>query len=1290
MGFFSKVFSPVKKIVKSVVGVVSSVVKAVVSIATSVIDFALQLFMPDIPGIDGANEAARQQGVLVQKQGSDISIPVLYGFRKMAGAIVYMETGSTNNKFLWVAYVFAEGQIEGVKEIFIDDFQLNSKYISKLNGGDTVSVDEGKYAGRVQMRWSPGVYHSDPATSTLNTSVRSGVFNGAPNFTTDMHFNGVATLFVRYEFFQINTQKDADNNPFSGSVPRIHLNLLGKRVASLVTTTSENFTYGGVGYTERYSTNPAECLLDYLRNPRYGKGLANTELDWATFRNTASKLNTEVEYTAGVTGVICTTNAVLDTAQTLTNNVKILLHGMRSYMPYVQGVYKLRVEDAGDPTDILSGTAVISAIATTDPTLTNNDLANSYIDIQGDVSYSGIERSAKYTQVLVTYVDPQQGFSNQQVAFPETEAERQAFITADGGRENTLQVTMGTITNRFIALDFARLMFNKSRQQETCSLTVSTRGMELEPGDIIRIQGTLLNFNTTPWRIVSLEYNDDYTVKLGCVRNPESIYPHTRLNEADIINGVFRPDGGTIITPQVPSAAPPNKIVHEDTGNNDTNPPPTDTTDTSGDTAVSTPVSEAPEQDSQPDPAPQITVLDTVVDFGQITFTRDETGQIYGTINWLQPDHPQYDSLDIYFRIFNSPTWTYLNISDKPGIGKNITADIGPLFLGANPLYDLRARVKYSTGEVSTQFVSSQFTVSATSGATQDIREFIQIDQGNFIEQVEVEQATRRDDRIQWTATMASLGSVGTNRTMSFTIAQDSLTTAPNPDIQGYTVYHKASSATFYTRTLVDFPVSFVPGSSNTQTFSGDLGVSGGPTAYDFVLRLRYRDGTESTQQFRKTIQVESPVAVYPYTATGGANSRNEAISSFSFQTVDQAPPGAVGSVLDTQLGIRGINEDVTNSVKSIRLLLEPPDAADLVAYRGAKISYRPVVPGTNPPLKTFVDKQQKNTAGTIGPVFVSNIDFDQKYEIIITPQVLSGGSVVNATSSLFGTGLVHNRSSSGNYPVDANWLNSFNMVKINTNTALKQSEQAFDPADPTVSVISCRNVQNSLPDGTGTRRTGAGTYELTDYIELKIDKSDISGFTKLHIYRRTRPFSSGGFSVAKYWSTGGQWEHIEVDDTSNPPVGDITTINLRGAIREDLEFSSKFQVSGNERDPRRFLNIKIPEPIIINQGSKLPYETRMGKTELLLVVETTGSVFSSFATHLDGKNTHQFDNDWLTPNRPEIVAWAKYNTDYDAGFFRRIDEARAPAVVSNLAITAQIPNTTRSLAYPTLTPPLI
>ena len=1282
MGFFSKVFSPVKSIVKSVIGVVSSVVKAVVDVAMSVVDFALQLFMPAMPDMSAASEANRQQGVLVQKQGSDLSIPVVYGHRKLGGNIVYMETGETNNKYLWVAYVFAEGLVEGVREIFIDDYQLDSKYISKLNGGDTVSVDEGKYSGRVRMRWSPGVYNTTPS-STLNNSVAADVFAGAPSFTSDMYFNGLATMFVRYEWFEINSQDDADNNPFTGQVPKLQVSMLGRRVATLVNSSSESYSFGTGSYVERYSTNPAECLLDYLRNPRYGKGLTNSEIDWDSFRTAASKLNTEVEYYAGKTGEICSCNAVLDTAQTLTNNVKLLLHGMRSYMPFVQGVYKLKVEDAGHPTDITSGVATISAIATTNPSVATTDISSAYMDIQGDIQYQGIERSSKYTQAIITYVDPQQGWSNQTVVYPETEAERQTYIALDGGRENTLQATMGTITSPYIAKDFARLMFNKSRNQESCQLTVSTRGMELEPGDIIRIQGTILNFDTTPWRIISLEYNDNYTVTLGCVRNAESIYPHTRLNEEDVISDLYRPGGSIIYPPSVPGADPPRYADYEDVGETVTNPPATDP-DAGGDAELPPVVIDTPPPASEPPVVVQPKALDNTIDIDTITFNPDSSGQIYGTIKFLQPDHPQYAGVDIYYKIYNATNWTLKTITDKPGANKYITAEIGPLYLGTQPLYDIRTRVKYSTGEYSTLFTTSQFTASGTAGASQEIREFIQISENGWSE-LDTDTVTRRDDQIQVKATVASIGAVSDPRTISFAVSQNTIATAPNPDIAGYNVYWRAAADTYYERLEVSFSLSHIPGSIDTQTFAGDIGVVGGPTAYDFVWRLRYKDGTEGKYQWRKQIRTESPTATYPYESTYGLNSINELITAYNFQTVDQAPPGAVSSATDTVLGINYIKEETQNGVENIRLLLEPPDASDLDTYRGAKISYRPVVAGSNPPLKTFVDKQQKNAAGTIGPIYINNIVYDQKYEMIITPQVSSGGTTVNANVSLFGAGYVHNRSSSTNYPTDGNWLQSWNVRQLDTNVALSTSNQTFPAADPVVSVLSCDTFKSK--DTTNYIYTTSTEHQLVEYVRLRFDKSNITGFQKAYIYRRFRSGEYTSASTAKYYGLGGQWEVIEVTDATHPPSGGITTVNLRGPISQ-TEFYPYYQVAGYESDPN-YNNIKRPVPII-NQGSKLPLETRVRNMEILIIVETTGATLSGKATHIDGINTHNFNNNWLTPNRPEVVDWTKYNTEYDTGYFRRLDEARTNQAVGNLAVQYNIPDATRPLSYPTTSPAIL
>jgi hypothetical protein len=178
----SFIVKAVKSVVKAVVNVVKAVVKAVVDVVTSVVNFAIQAFMPGMPGVDSASEAARQQGVLLQREGSDINIPVIYGHRKVGGTIAYMETGSTNNKYLWVAYILGEGQVEGLRELWIDDNPLPASIIGQLNGGATVTIAEGRYKGRVTLRFSPGVYYANPASSPLAAEVRGNIFSGAPSF----------------------------------------------------------------------------------------------------------------------------------------------------------------------------------------------------------------------------------------------------------------------------------------------------------------------------------------------------------------------------------------------------------------------------------------------------------------------------------------------------------------------------------------------------------------------------------------------------------------------------------------------------------------------------------------------------------------------------------------------------------------------------------------------------------------------------------------------------------------------------------------------------------------------------------------------------------------------------------------------------------------------------------------------------------------------------------------------------------------------------------------------------
>ena len=548
MGFLIPIFTAIVSIGTAVVAAIVAagpiaIIAATIAVAAVVAYVVTPFLTPDYGdmGAGGAmgDSQSIQQGVLVTRTGSDQSIPVIYGYRKAGGIITFAETGNTDNKYLYVAYVFCEGAVEGIQDLFIQDFQMPSSIIQELNAGKIVNVSEGKYAGRAKLQFFQGQYFSNAANSTVGSE---SILGDAPSWSVDMNYNGLAVMFARFEWKAVETQEDSDNNPFGGSIPELQATILGKKIADATSPNASGYTYDVAPV--RYSSNPVDHLMDYLRNPRYGKGLRNSDFDWESFRKSALKCNTVVQYVdSGTSGPILTSNIVIDTGQKLLTNVKSMLSGFRAYMPDVAGKYKLKIEDAGDPDDILSGVATIVNTFDED-------------NIVGNIVYTGIERSAKYTSVKVGYIDPDKKWSRAEVVYPESAAARQVYINEDNGRINQGETSFIGLTNYAIAKDMARLIFNKSRYQESCSITVSSEGIELEPGDNVYIQSKLLNFGTIPWRVISISINADMTVDLACVRNKDDIYPHTRVGEEDIVLPPYIPRRAQIYYPAVQSTIP--------------------------------------------------------------------------------------------------------------------------------------------------------------------------------------------------------------------------------------------------------------------------------------------------------------------------------------------------------------------------------------------------------------------------------------------------------------------------------------------------------------------------------------------------------------------------------------------------------------------------------------------------------------------------------------------------------------------------------------------------------------
>lgn len=1120
-------------------------------VVDKVLDFVTQPFMSmfGAPSAgDTGSEAQRQQGVLVQRQGGNEAVPVIYGFRAVGGTVVYAETGPTGstpaNKYLWVAYVFCEGPVEGLKELHIDDHMFPESVCGRLNAGETVSIsglikdtDQAwKYNDKVQFRWFPGIYYNSPSSSPVPADVKAGVFKDAPNFADNMVFNGVAVLFARYEKKEYASQDDANNDPFGGNVPTIRAGIMGRKVIGLATTmyAGDQIDYAGsatllnnvnsywtanTAYnvnSGRYSTNPAECLFDYLRNPRYGKGLLLTDLDKDSWVKAANKCNQRVTYYTGARGPILSCNYVVATSQTLFQNTKAILSGFRAYMPYIQGKYKLKIEDAGNETDILSGVASIVQTVTKD-------------DIVSDVTYTGIERSSKYNVVTVTYVDPDQKWSNQEAVWPVTEAERQTYIAEDGGRENKGSFTIGTITNAIMARDMARLIFNKSRYQETCSFKMAARGFELEPGDNVYIQSNILNFGEIPWRVISTKLNSNYTFDVGCVRNPDTIYPYGRYNEPDVVRPTYVPRQNEVYLPRVntpllgifpPSYAPmpinwtgnlaPGNLAPtfpNDPGST-SNPGGGAYDATQGGTSVTGNTGQTP------------LVVKTTNDV--ITFTGAQYEPVSKTwsVKFTPPNSATYAGVKFWWR--QQGVTAYVD-GPEVNTGNNTVIVQGATTSVLNNLiYEVVGRVKYANGEYSTAAARAVLTSGQSGINSQSTFTFNTID-------------TQPTNFVNLDADIHLIYLKNTSGTDSPKTLEFKITERPMQGFYGSTniasvlVYYRpeggsASALTkpYWQMQPFNLPANYVPYDEFVFKTAKLFGTTT-ETRYDLIFKFKFKDGTISNKQVRVRgfiIRDDTSGVNYQFSEQGEEIKEAPSIDTTN-ATAKLAVTGIQGGFNNQEM-MRIYFWDPSITINSV-----PPSISN---WAGVSVEIAKLVDGQPVIYDKVVERQisQLGKGGT-GEYYV-DVDITdsyvlKKYSVIVRATYYSGtGELVYSTHAKKYVGLFKSNT------YEFGQIRSDRLVEQNAPGALYsvQKGDAFttfngQPADKKVIIPTGLTYWFLPAPSVGIDPTKAPPYVPSYKLYFNIPQ-DIT-FNKVRVYRRVNSFPS---NLTKF-----EWTDITVSGTA-------------------------------------------------------------------------------------------------------------------------------------------------------------
>ena len=318
--------------------------------------------------------------------------------------------------------------------------------------------------------------------------------------------------------------------------------------------------------------NPVEFILDFMLNDRYGLSIPVSQIDRKSFMEAAIKCDTLAEFSdqflffinshnnrgieygeegdsAGqdtrdqvymygenaatdsdndmVTSSVIDSNFngydrqfIIDTSQNQLQNLNKMLSSIGAYMPFFDNKFHIFLEDGGQKNTLIhtapltslpiqltidEDNVVGSAVLKTQPI--NNRLNSIKVD------YTEAERNATVGTKLVP--DPIEDSAGSAV--------RSTYLTEDNNKVLENSFSLPSIFDKHTAARYGRILLKKSRGQPTILTTVTASGINLVPGDLVRVNLQKLKVNDV-YRVTEVTINYDNTVALDLIKHDPDIY----------------------------------------------------------------------------------------------------------------------------------------------------------------------------------------------------------------------------------------------------------------------------------------------------------------------------------------------------------------------------------------------------------------------------------------------------------------------------------------------------------------------------------------------------------------------------------------------------------------------------------------------------------------------------------------------------------------------------------------------------------------------------------------------
>jgi hypothetical protein len=531
--------------------------------------------------MEAAAEARKGQKFTVS--GTSAPLPVVYGKQRLGGIhcsykvsssypsvtenadeVLFTEFGSgaqsgSKNEFLGVQTALCHGGIESVKHILVNEIDYR---------GYTKEMKENKSSFNHRF-----LIHKDGGTADASAT--------AFGFPNTNKFTGCAYV---NNFFKLNR----DEPQYSG-IPSMAYIVKGRKVRAITRSgSSPNYTYSlNSSYT--YSNNPALCLLDYLLNDDFGRGLTANDVDLESFYNAADICDTPVLTGATIGGEVNDVKPIFSytsQADFPTTEIEPYMAGYLYYdetndnlytqtqsgsAPNITASYTLTTAPATDTIPLYECNITLS----TEETIRNNierilntmglsdlvwtpqgkyKLILSYPQTQAQqdalvthtFNEDNIVRESvklvfpkaqdRFNQVTVSFDNEFENFKDDTFTWPPTNSSvHQTYLSEDNNQPLTTSLQGDGVTSKYHAQALAEQQVRKSRALYTLNFSVNKEGLTVEPGDLIKVSMPTMSITNELYRVESIKVNTDFSVEISAYKFDFSVLAWNVPNDLDYI-----------------------------------------------------------------------------------------------------------------------------------------------------------------------------------------------------------------------------------------------------------------------------------------------------------------------------------------------------------------------------------------------------------------------------------------------------------------------------------------------------------------------------------------------------------------------------------------------------------------------------------------------------------------------------------------------------------------------------------------------------------------------------------